>query len=283
MSLNQHGMPALETSPAVHATVVCDRREPVPGIVILGCRAPELSATVRPGQFVMVVPPSGERVSTALGIYEAQGDRISLMLVVVGPRTRELGLLGPGDGLDMLGPLGNGFDLDTLGRDVALVAGGVGIAPLLLPAQRLIARGARVTLYYGARSAGALVDAELFAELGARVVLATDDGSRGHRGYVTDVLARDGAHHDSIAACGPSPMLRTVGRVAGTLGIRAQLSLEETFACGVGACWGCVVPLDRASAQAPHFPAAAATESRQYVHARICKEGPVFWAHELAW
>ncbi|GAC1312741.1 MAG: dihydroorotate dehydrogenase electron transfer subunit [Vulcanimicrobiaceae bacterium] len=280
---NRVRMPALETSPAVHATVVCDRREPAPGIVIVGCRAPELARSVRAGQFVMVVPPSGERVSTALGIYEAQGERISLMLVVVGPRTRELALLSVGDGLDMVGPLGNGFDLATLGNDVALVAGGVGIAPLLIPAQRLVAAGARVTLYYGARTADALVDADLFAALGVRLVLATDDGSRGRHGFVTDALARDGARHDAIAACGPSPMLRAVGRVATSLGIRAQLSLEETFACGVGACWGCVVPLDRSSAQAPRFPEASATETRDYVHARICKEGPVFWAHELRW
>ena len=276
-------MPALDTQPAVHATVVCDRREPAPGIAIVGVRAPELARAVKPGQFVMVVPPSGERVATALGVYEADGDRISLMLVVVGPRTRELSLLSPGDSLALLGPLGNGFDLGALGASVALVAGGVGVAPMLLPARDLIARGARVTLYYGARTARALVDADLFARLGANVVLATDDGSEGHRGYVTEVLARDGAGHDAIAACGPSPMLRSVARVASGLGIRAQLSLEETFACGVGACWGCIVPLDRASAQAPNFPEASAGETRDYVHARICKEGPVFWAHELRW
>jgi dihydroorotate dehydrogenase electron transfer subunit len=78
-------------------------------------------------------------------------------------------------------------------------------------------------------------------------------------------------------------MLRAVGAAAGTLGVRAALSLEETFACGVGACWGCVVPLTRASAQAPPFPQPAQGERRDYVHARICKEGPVFWADELRW
>ncbi len=276
-------MPALETQPAVHETVVCDRREPAPGIAIVGVFAPDLARMVKPGQFVMVVPPSGERVSTALGVYEAAGDRLSLMLVVVGPRTRELSLLSAGDPLVLLGPLGNGFDLTLLGNDVALVAGGVGVAPMLLPARDLVARGARVTLYYGARTAAALVDVDLFTSVGATVALATDDGTLGHRGYVTDVLARDGGAHDAIAACGPSPMLRSVARVAGELGIRAQLSLEETFACGVGACWGCVVPLDRASDQAPKFPSPTTGESREYVHARICKEGPVFWAHELRW
>jgi len=231
----------------------------------------------------MALPPNGERVATALGIYEAADDRVSLMIVVVGPRTRELAELSPGETVSLLGPLGNGFALDALGSDVALVAGGVGIASLLLPAQQLRERGARVKLYYGARTAGALVDASVFSSLGCETALATDDGTRGTRGYVTQVFEREGAAHSGIAACGPSPMLRAVGSLAARFGIRAQLSLEETFACGVGACWGCVVPLARESAQAPSFPPAAPGESRDYVHARICKEGPVFWAHELRW
>jgi dihydroorotate dehydrogenase electron transfer subunit len=276
-------MPVLGSDAAVHDSVVCDRREPSPGIVVIGCRAPRLAPFVRPGQFVMAILPGGERVATALGVYETAGDRLSLMLVVVGSRTRELASLAIGAPLALLGPLGNGFDRATLGRDVALVAGGVGVAPLLLLARDLRACGTRVTLYYGAREAAALVDAELFSELGVEVVFATDDGSRGHHGYVTELLERGGAAHDGIAACGPTPMLRNVARVADSLGIRAQLSLEETFACGVGACWGCVVPLDRSSLQAPPFPPFAEGERRAYVHARICKEGPVFWAHELRW
>jgi dihydroorotate dehydrogenase electron transfer subunit len=262
---------------------VIDRREAGPGIIVLLLDAPELARAARPGQFVMVTPPGGERVATALGIYEAQDERISLMIVECGYRTRELASLAPGAELVLSGPLGNGFFLDGEVHDVALVAGGVGLAPLLLPARVLRARGVAVDLYYGARSADALVDAEKFAELGARVTLASDDGSRGHHGYVTDALLQSGRQHGLLLACGPSPMLRAVALVARRLGIRAQLSLEETFACGVGACWGCVVPLDRASAQAPPFPQPEPGEARDYVHARICKEGPVFWAHELRW
>jgi dihydroorotate dehydrogenase electron transfer subunit len=270
-------------SPAIHDAVVVDRREPHPDIVVIGCRAPNLAWTARAGQFVMVLSPSGERVATALGIYEAASDRISLMIVVVGPRTRELAELSPGESVALLGPLGNGFALDALGSDVALVAGGVGIASLLLAAQQLRERGARVKLYYGARTAEALVDANVFAALGCETALATDDGTRGTRGFVTQVLATEGSVHSGIAACGPSPMLRAVASLAAQFGIRAQLSVEETFACGVGACWGCVVPLDRESAQAPRFPPLAPGETRDFVHARICKEGPVFWAHELRW
>ncbi len=283
-------MTALDTSPTVHGTFVCDRREPVSGIVVLGCRAPQLALAPRPRQIVMVVPPGGGRTATALGVYEARGARVSLMIVVVGPRTRELAALEPGARLDMLGPLGNGFDVDALARgtpcgraDVVLVAGGVGLASLLLPAQGLLERGARVRLHYGARTATALVDADLFEALGVEVTFATDDGSRGHHGFVTDLLAADERVPHAVAACGPSPMLRAVARSAERLGVRAQLSLEETFACGVGACWGCVVALDRASLQAPPFPLPPSDDPRDYVHARICKEGPVFWSDELRW
>jgi dihydroorotate dehydrogenase electron transfer subunit len=271
-------MPVLESSPTVHATSVLDRREPCTGIVILGLHAPRLAASAKPGQYVMAVPPAGGAAATALGIYEAEGERISLMVVVAGPRTEELAARPIGAKLDLLGPLGNGFDVDALGDDVAIVAGGVGLASLLLLAEELVRRKRRLHLYYGARTADALVDAELFEALGAGVTLTTDDGSRGRRGFVTDALADGSRGHTAIAACGPSPMLRAVARVAKARGVPAQLSLEETFACGVGACWGCVVALDRNSAQAPRFP-----HTGDYVYARICKEGPVFWAHDLRW
>ncbi|MBV8602139.1 MAG: hypothetical protein JO359_11300, partial [Candidatus Eremiobacteraeota bacterium] len=110
----------------------------------------------------------------------------------------------------------------------------------------------------------------------------TDDGSTGHHGFVTDLL-RTRPLPALILACGPSAMLRAVAALANERAIPAQLSLEETFGCGVGACWGCVVPLARSSAQAPHFPPASPNEPRPFAHARICKEGPVFWASELMW
>jgi NAD(P)H-flavin reductase len=204
----------VKTPGRVHATLITDRRELAPGVVVLGFDAAELVRDARPGQYLMAIPPSGEACATALGIYEAEGRRASILFFVTGKRTRELAELRPGDRLDVLGPLGNGFDLSGGARDVAIVAGGVGLASVLLPAQWLVRAGARVRLFYGARS--------------------------------------------------------------------AKLSLEETFACGVGGCWGCVVPLARESAQAPGFPDAEAGGS-DVVNARICKEGPVFWADELRW
>ncbi|MHB8365066.1 MAG: dihydroorotate dehydrogenase electron transfer subunit [Vulcanimicrobiaceae bacterium] len=267
---------------AVHATTVLDRTEPAPGIVLLGFYAPELAAVTRPGQFLMAIPPGGERTATALGIYEAQDRRVAVLFSVCGPRTRELAGLRAGDRLEVTAPLGNGFDLSGSPRDVAVVAGGIGIASLLLPAQTLIASSARVRLYYGARSAALLVERDRFAAEGCEIHCATDDGSYGRRGFVTGLLAGAEPKPDLVLACGPTPMLRATAAASAALGIPAQLSLEETFACGVGGCWGCVVPIDRNSAQAPRFPRPDEGGS-DTVNARVCKEGPVFWAHELRW
>lgn len=274
-------MPIAQSS-SVHVTRVLDRTQLAPGVVLIGLHAPELARVTRPGQFLMAIPPLGETLATALGIYEAASDRISIMFFVCGPRTRELERLDVGDRLDVLAPLGNGFDLSQSPADVAIVAGGVGIASVLLPAQALAKTGARVRLFYGARTASLLVDKDKFAANGCEVLCATDDGSYGHRGFVTELLTRASKPPELILACGPSPMLRATARVAAQLGIPTQLSLEETFACGVGGCWGCTVPLDRNSAQAPNFPGESEGGS-DTVNARICKEGPIFWAHELKW
>ncbi|MEO6834541.1 MAG: dihydroorotate dehydrogenase electron transfer subunit [Candidatus Tumulicola sp.] len=273
-------MPTIVCDSRVHATHVIDRCELAPGVILLGLEAPDLVRATRPGQYVMAIPPSGEASATALGIYEAEGKRASLLFFLTGKRTRELGALRPGDPLDVTGPLGNGFDLASKPQHATIVAGGVGIASVLLAARALVGAGSRVELLYGARSADLLVDARRFEDAGCELAVATDDGSAGHRGFVTALLER--AKTDLILACGPSPMLRAVGRIARELGVRAQLSLEETFACGVGGCWGCVVPLTRTSAQAPSFPPPSQGGS-DVVFARICKEGPVFWSDELRW
>ena len=265
----------------VHETIVTGRRVLAPGVVLVTLEAPELAQATLPGQYLMAIPPAGESAATALAIYEAEGKLASILFFITGKRTRELAELREGERLDVLGPLGNGFDCSGGERDVAIVAGGVGIASVLLCAQRLLDGGARVRLFYGARTRELLVDAQRFAHAGCELILATDDGTLGRRGFVTDALA-DSQKPEAIYACGPSPMLRAVARFAAEFGVRAQLSLEETFGCGVGGCWGCVVPIAARSAQAPNFPPAEQGGS-DVVYARICKEGPVFWAHDLRW
>lgn len=272
---------SLETAASlarIHETRVVFRKEPAAGVIVAGMQAPALAAAVRPGQFVMAMPPSGSAAAVALGIYDVDGDVVSLLYFVAGKRTRELAALRPGDALALLGPLGNGFDLDRAPNDVAIVAGGVGIASLLLPALALARTGAAIRLFYGARSASLLVERERFAAAGCTIVVATDDGSEGVRGRITDAFER-AAPPKLVLACGPTPMLRATATIARTMRVPAQLALEETFACGVGGCWGCVVPIAQSSAQAPHFP----VTRDGVVHARVCTEGPVFLAEELRW
>ncbi|MBV9234092.1 MAG: dihydroorotate dehydrogenase electron transfer subunit [Candidatus Eremiobacteraeota bacterium] len=265
----------------VYATRVIERRELAKDVVLLRLDAPGLAEATRPGQYVMAIPPSGEAAATALAIYEAEGKRISLLFFIMGRRTQELSALGSGDCLSMLGPLGNGFDCSGDPRDAAIVAGGVGIASVLLCAQALLRARARVRLFYGARTRELVVDAQRFRDAGCDVIVTTDDGTLGMQGMVTDALAL-APEPDMIFACGPTPMLRSVARIAADRRVRAQLALEETFGCGVGACWGCVVALAGDSMQAPNFPGAARGGS-DIAYARICREGPVFWAHELRW
>lgn len=275
-------MEMIAAQPRVHEVVVLARSEPADNVVLLELHAPQIARDARSGQFVMALVPGGEQAAVALGIYAVDGERIALLFFVCGKRTAKLAALRPGSHLSCLAPLGNGFDLSGGGRDVAIVAGGVGIASVLLPARELLRGGARVRLYYGARTAERLVEAERFAAEGCDVRVATDDGSAGHRGYVTELLVADGEPPELLLACGPTPMLRAVANLAIERGIPAQLSLEETFGCGVGGCWGCTVPIAGSSAQAPSFPDAGRGGS-DTVHARVCKEGPVFWAHELRW
>ena len=193
-------MATVATSAALHHALVLDRQELAPGVVLLGFDAPELVRVTRPGQFIMAIPPSGERAATALGIYEASGNRASVMFFVVGKRTAELASLGIGDRIALFGPLGNGFTIDRA-RNAAIVAGGGGIASVLLPAQALLRAGARVRLYYGARAAGLLVDRERFASDGCEVLVSTDDASMGHAGYIPDLLAQTDDPPDLILAC----------------------------------------------------------------------------------
>ncbi len=274
-------MAMLDVQARVHATTVRERREPANGVILLTLEAPALVDATRPGQYLMAIPPSAQAAATALAIYDGSGKHASILFFLTGKRTRELAALACGDRLDVFGPLGNGFDCTGDARDVAIVAGGVGIASVWLCARELLHRGVHVRLFYGARTAELLVDADRFVDAGCELIVTTDDGTRGERGFVTDVLERS-PRPQAIYACGPSPMLRRVGSIAAGFGLRAQLALEETFGCGVGGCWGCVVPLTGTSAQAPSFPPIEAGGS-DVVYARICKEGPVFWSDELRW
>ncbi len=231
----------------------------------LTVHAPELAAAALPGQFVMV--RAAESLDPLLrrpfSIHSRGADgSLGLLFKVVGKGTALLAKVKIGDSLDLLGPLGRGFDL-TADQPVCLIGGGMGIAPLLFLAQEL--RGPKYALL-GARNQEELAPlAKLFADIGCSVQLATDDGSLGHHGFIPDLLEAVLPEVRQVCTCGPGPMMRSVVSISRRAGTPCQVSMETHMACGMGACLGCVM---------------LGADGRQ-VH--VCTDGPVFKAEELAW
>lgn len=229
----------------------------------------------QPGQFVMVrtresTDPLWRR---PLGVHDFRrirgGAALSLLFQVVGPTTRELSALRAGDDLDLLGPHGRGFALDA--PEHWLVAGGRGVAPLFYTARVLRRLGRRCRVFIGGRGAGHVLRARDLERLGCRVELATDDGSLGRRGRVTELvaraLARVGARRRdgvAISGCGPHGMLRALADIALAWDVATQVSVDPLMACGRGLCLGCSVPA-------------------QDGYRLACQHGPVFNARDLVW
>jgi NAD(P)H-flavin reductase len=195
------------------------------------------------------------RGSRTDGVPGAGGVRLEFMLEAVGPGTERLSELGPGDGLHVTGPLGLGFTPPGDARRALLCGGGVGTAPLAIWQDELLARGEPAPALLGFRDAEHAPGAALLHN--ARI--ATDDGSHGHHGLVTDLLAAelDADGHAVVYACGPPPMLEAVRALCAERDVPCQLALESGMACGFGACFGCVVPL------------------RAGGYLRLCVDGPV--------
>jgi len=251
------------------------------------------------GQFVQLLlaapsPVLLPRPMSVASVQRAAGRlRVGFLYAPLGAGTRALAELEPGDAVHVTGPLGRGYPLDEMGTPV-LVAGGRGVAPLLMAAEALARARRRCEFVFGARTSELLVglaDARSrLARAGGRLHLATDDGSRGFHGDVVrllDTLAPRLAAPLVLHACGPHGMLAAVARWATANGARAHLAMESVMACGTGVCRGC--PLPRSSeARAPVLAqpseaAEAAALKGNPEWAMCCTDGPVFEARELDW
>ncbi len=223
-----------------------------------------------PGQFYMLA--SAERwgagvderpfVPRAFSFLGAADGQLSFMFEDVGPGTRRLCELAPGEELWITGPLGEGFELPHDGRRAILVGGGVGIPPLAAWARVLGDGGAEPAILLGFRDAAHAEGAKVFE---GNFTIATDDGTVGHHGLVTDLLrdALDAGDHAVVYSCGPPRMLEAVRALCDQRGVPAQLALEAGMACGFGACFGCVVPV------------------RDGGYLRVCVDGPVLDAARI--
>jgi dihydroorotate dehydrogenase electron transfer subunit len=249
---------------------------------VLALAAPEIAALAQPGQFVMVKPirAADPLLRRPFSIFEILRDPdgaprgITLLNKRVGKGTALLYEAEPGAHIACLGPLGRPFDPVGPTREAWMVAGGVGLAPFATLAESLVARGTATTLFYGAQRGSELYYADFFERLGIRVVLTTEDGSRGSKGLVTaplsDALGRlVGGTPVQLYVCGPSPMMQAVARLAESHGRACDVSLEQVMGCGLGGCYSCVV-LARDDTGTPRF-------------VRSCIEGPVFDSRRIVW
>lgn len=221
-----------------------------------------------PGQFVEVrvdnSPSTFLRRPISINNVDYDRNELWLLVAAVGDGTRQLQKLQKGNRLNCVLPLGNSFTMPTDStQKVLLVGGGVGVAPLLYFGKLIKAMGGEPTFLLGARSAKDVLERELFEQVG-RVLITTEDGSEGEKGFVTNhsVLAQE--HFDRISTCGPKPMMMAVARYAFKNDIECEVSLENKMACGVGACLCCV-------------------EKTVEGNKCVCKEGPVMNIKKLTW
>jgi dihydroorotate dehydrogenase electron transfer subunit len=277
-------------------TELIESREILPGQWIQSFHAPELASGSRAGQFVHV--KTGDlsglvlRRPFSINTADAVSATITIHFRTIGRGTAWFTALRPGDAVEMLGPLGRPFEVDPRSRHLLLVAGGLGMAGVRFLVDEAIRHGRQVTMLFGAASAREVYPSSLLPDE-VEYVIATDDGSVGHNGFVTDLVPEYEAWADQAFACGPAPMLAALARLAAgrreRLGVARlgrkrgggktdplgspaarrkaflQVSMEQNMGCAVGACLGCVIMGSNGAPQ------------------RVCREGPVFAAEEVAW
>lgn len=276
---NGYGMPI--RAPRLLPATIVSREFRAPGFWCVRLRCEEVARDAGPAQFVAIDLPGPFAVRLPLGIYTAQDDEFSLLFQEWGERTSRLASLALGDIISCIGPLGNTFALPQRGARATIVAGGLGVAAFWMLARDLRSQGISTTIILGARTKDHLVGREELAPFGFPIEICTDDGSAGFAGNVVERL-RGLPAVEAIYGCGPPGMLRALCAYANAAGIACQISMEETFGCSLGTCWGCVVPVRRGCAQGTGYPKAA-DEGRAFDFARVCADGTVFSATDVVW
>ena len=238
------------------------------GLYQLVLDAPQIAAAAQCGQFVHIACGEGNLLRRPISICEAGEGRLRIVFQVKGSGTEWLADRKEGDTLDVLGPLGHGFDTAALGARPVLIGGGIGVPPMLQAAKCAKAAGAAPRAVLGFRNRGAVILEEDFRAV-CETFVTTDDGSYARHGFVTDVLKELVADATGVAACGPKPMLGAIAAIAKQAGLPCQVSMEERMGCGIGACLVCACALK--------------AENGETKYGHVCKDGPVFNAEEVEW
>jgi dihydroorotate dehydrogenase electron transfer subunit len=242
---------------------VIANNEVMPGVYLIWLDCPQIKRA-EPGQFVMV--RCGEDfeypLRRPLSIHQQDGEKLALLFNVVGKGTHWLAQRQAGDELDLLMPLGNGFTINPGSKNLLLVAGGIGIAPLRFLADEAVKRGLSVTLLCGTPTKHQYSPERLPPEI--ELVTATEDGSLGKKGMITDYLPDFINDADQVFACGPISMYQTMAKQKLATKKPVQISLEVRMGCGLGVCYGCTVKTKNGLKQ-------------------VCKDGPVFNLDDILW
>jgi len=249
--------------------------------------APEISRATRAGQFVHIKCSDGllPLLRRPFSVHKKDDAEIHILYRIIGEGTRALSKHVPGSSVDLIGPLGNGFQVAEDCETFLLVAGGMGVASLLALAEEIcsqfnVKRAKNLMVLIGARTKELLLAVQDFEKLGIPILTATQDGSQGFKGLVTglfaEVIVSKGLSpsRTQVFACGPKLMLKRVAAIAAEHNMRCQVSLEELMACGVGACLSCVVKVRCEGKN---------VEEMGYQYKLICKDGPVFDVREVCW
>ncbi|MHC2994943.1 MAG: dihydroorotate dehydrogenase electron transfer subunit [Candidatus Atribacteria bacterium] len=254
------------------------KKEVAPDIYLIKLLAPFVAQQAIPGQFVHIkcsqdYHPLLRRPLSIHRIDKEKGE-IFILFQVVGTGTKLLAQMAVGDDLNILGPIGNGFNIYPESQKIMIVGGGIGVASLLALAEKSIADGKEVRVLIGATTKELVLSESSFRELGTQVEVATEDGSYKYKGLVADLLKEVIQRWlpDQIFACGPKSMLRKIADIALNYNINCQVSLEERMGCGIGACLGCVCKIKQKQ-----------NNEEKYHYKRVCVDGPVFKANEVIW
>ena len=252
------------SAPVESRCVVLARAQLAENVYALALGCGPMAELARPGQFLHIACGEGRLLRRPISICDREGERLRIVFRVKGEGTRWLAARQAGEQLDVLGPLGNGFE--PAGKTLLLAGGGIGVPPLLWCAAE--AGVADAVLGFGSAAQAILLPE--FAARCRQVSVVTEDGSLGRTGFVTgplrDRLEQGG--YDALYACGPVPMLRAVAALAREFDLPCRVSMEQRMGCGVGACLVCSCRIRRADGE--HY-------------ARVCKDGPVFDAGEVCW
>ena len=247
---------------------IISNNEIMPSVYLIWLESPQIASAVQPGQFAMMVCGEGFEclLRRPLSIHQlADTTKCAFLFAVVGKGTHWLSQRKSGDKIDLLGPLGNGYVIYPASRNLLLVAGGIGIAPLRLLAQEALNRRCSVTLLLGASTAAQLYPRHLLPNK-AELIITTEDGTAGKKGMITALLPDFTGWADQVFACGPISMYRDMAVQGQHLSHSkpVQISLEVRMGCGLGVCYGCTVKTKRGLKQ-------------------VCQDGPVFDLEDILW